>query len=182
MKLYKISFFCLVAFWLYACHQPKPRKPISYKTGSFLDQSLKRNKAVLKAEEDAIFKIIENDSLNTYFNSSDGFWYHYVKQNSTDTITPGFGDHVNFTYNLRTFSEDTIYSMAEVGYRNYVIDKQRLMTGLREGLKIMKVGEEVGFLFPSSRAYGFYGDKDRIGSDIPLKATIKLKSIKQVKQ
>ena len=182
MKLNRIFSILLILFLLSACHQPEPRKPISYQTGSFLDESLKRNQALLKAEEDAIFKIIKNDSLNTYYNSHDGFWYHYVNQNPTDTITPQFGDQVTFTYNLRTFSEDTIYTMAEIGYKNYVMDQQRLMTGLREGLKIMKAGEEVNFLFPSSRAYGFYGDKKRIGSDVPLKATLKLKSIKQTEQ
>jgi FKBP-type peptidyl-prolyl cis-trans isomerase len=56
------------------------------------------------------------------------------------------------------------------------------MTGLREGLKLMKSGEKVNFLFPSSRAYGFYGDKKRIGSDVPLKATVQLKSIKKTEQ
>jgi len=160
-----------------ACHQPKPRKPVTYQRGSFLDESLKRNLALLKSEEQAIFRIIENDSLNTYFNSSDGFWYHYIQKNNQDTLKPQFGDKLVFTYNLRTFSEDTIYSMTEVGDKTYVMDQQRLMTGLREGLKLMRAGEKVNFLFPSSRAYGFYGDKKRIGSNIPLKATVKLKSI-----
>lgn len=180
--LYKITSIVAFLILVSACHQPKPRKPVSYKTGSFLDESLKRNQALLKAEEEAIFKIIENDSLNTYYNSSDGFWYHYVIKNTRDTIIPQFGDQVTFTYNLRTFSDDTIYTMAEIGYRNYVMDQQRLMTGLRKGLKIMKAGEKVNFLIPSSRAYGFYGDKKKIGSDVPLKATIKLKSIKQTEQ
>lgn len=160
-----------------ACHQPEPRKPVSYQTGSFLDESLKRNLALLRSEEKAIFKMIEDDSLNTYYNSSDGFWYHYVQQNPTDTIKPQFGDKVIFTYNLRTFEEDTIYTMSEIGNKTYIMDQQRLMTGLREGLKLMKAGEKINFLFPSSRAYGFYGDKKRIGSNIPLKATVNLKSI-----
>ncbi|MGX1023134.1 gliding motility-associated peptidyl-prolyl isomerase GldI [Psychroflexus sp. MBR-150] len=182
MQQFRIVFsFFLMAF-LVSCHQPQPRKPVSYQNGSFLDKSLKRNKAILKAEEKAIFKIIENDSSNTYYNSSDGFWYHYVQKNNSDTITPQFGDQVTFTYNLRTFSEDTIYTMAEIGQRKYLMDQQRLMTGLREGLKIMKAGEQVTFLFPSSRAYGFYGDKKRIGSDVPLKATVILKSIKQTER
>jgi gliding motility-associated peptidyl-prolyl isomerase len=162
---------------LLACHQPEPRKPVTYKSGSFLDESLKRNLALLKSEEKAIFKIIEEDSLNTYFNSSDGFWYHYLQQNTKDTIRPQFGDKIVFTYNLRTLNEDTIYSMREVGYKTYIMDQQRLMTGLREGLKVMKAGEKITFLFPSSRAYGFYGDKNRIGINVPLKATVKLKSI-----
>ena len=115
--LYRIISIVAILILYSACHQPKPRKPVSYKTGSFLDESLKRNQALLKAEEKAIFKIIKNDSLNTYYNSSDGFWYHYVIKNTKDTITPQFGDQVTFTYNLRTFSEDTIYTMAEIGYR-----------------------------------------------------------------
>lgn len=177
MKHYKVLLVMLPMLLSMACHQPEPRKPVSYQSGSFLDESLKRNLALLKSEEEAIFKIIENDSLNTYLNSSDGFWYHYVKKNTKDTIKPKFGDKVEFTYNLRTFSDDTIYSMAEVGYKTYIMEQQRLMTGLREGLKLMKTGEQINFLFPSSRAYGFYGDKKRIGSNIPLKATVKLKSI-----
>lgn len=176
-----VILMCIV--FLYSCHkQPQPRKPVSYQSGSFLDESLKRNLALLRAEEKAIFEIIKNDSLNTYYNSSDGFWYHYVNQIQNDTVTPAFGDQVTFTYNLRTFDEDTIYTMAEIGYKTYVMDQQRLMTGLREGLKLMKSGEKVNFLFPSSRAYGFYGDKKKIGSDVPLKATVQLKSIKKTEQ
>jgi len=177
------SFLALfILAFLMACHRPEPRKPVSYTSGSYLDESLKRNKALLKAEEQAIFAIIEKDSLNEYFNSSDGLWYHYITKNTTDTLTPQFGDQVTFTYNLRTFNEDTIYSMEEVGVKTYRMDQQRLMTGLREGLKIMKSNEVVTFLIPSSRAYGFYGDKNRIGSDMPLKATIQLNTIKQVKK
>ena len=43
--------------------------------------------------------------------------------------------------------------------QNYVMDKEELFTGLREGLKLMKPGEIVTFLFPSQKAYGYYGDK-----------------------
>jgi gliding motility-associated peptidyl-prolyl isomerase len=178
------SFLALLFLLIFipACHKPEPRKPVSYKTGSYLDESLKRNKAILKAEEEAIFAIIKKDTSNTYFNSSDGLWYHYITKNTTDSLTPQFGDQVTFTYNLRTFSEDTIYSMEEVGIKTYRMDQQRLMTGLREGLKIMKTNEVVTFLIPSSRAYGFYGDKNKIGSDLPLKATIQLNTIKQIKK
>ena len=182
MKQFRYLLFFVLAIVLLSCHKPEPRKPVSYKSGSYLDASVERNKALLKAEEDAIFAIIEKDSLNTYYNSSDGLWYHYIRRNTTDTITPQFGDQVTFTYNLRTFNEDTIYSMEEVGVKTYHIDQQRLMTGLREGLKIMKSNEVITFLIPSSRAYGFYGDQNKIGSDLPLKATVQLHTIKQIKR
>ena len=57
------------------------------------------------------------------------------------------------------------------------MDKQELFTGLREGLKLMKTGETVTFLFPSQKAYGYYGDNNKIGSNTPLICEVTVKSI-----
>ena len=43
----------------------------------------------------------------------------------------------------------------------------------------MKAGETVTFLFPSYKAFGYYGDKDRIGTNIPIKTTVTLHSIRE---
>jgi len=57
------------------------------------------------------------------------------------------------------------------------MDKEELFTGLREGLKLMKSGETVTFLFPSQKAYGYYGDENRIGSNTPLICKVTVNSI-----
>jgi len=57
------------------------------------------------------------------------------------------------------------------------MDRQELFTGLREGLKLMKTGETVTFLFPSQKAYGYYGDENKIGANIPLIAKVTVNSI-----
>ena len=43
----------------------------------------------------------------------------------------------------------------------------------------MKVGETVTFLFPSYQAFGYYGDDDKIGTNIPLQSKVTLHNIIQ---
>ncbi|GAA0756580.1 gliding motility-associated peptidyl-prolyl isomerase GldI [Psychroflexus lacisalsi] len=161
-----------------ACKSPEPRKPVSRASKSFTSKSLVMNKAIVEKEEAYIQDIIEKDSTNTYITSADGFWYYYNSENKKDSITPNFGDEVEFNYNILTLQGDTIYSRKELGERAYVIDKEEIFTGLRQGLKLMKEGETVTFLFPSHQAYGYYGDNDKIGTHVALKSTVTLNEIK----
>jgi FKBP-type peptidyl-prolyl cis-trans isomerase len=59
------------------------------------------------------------------------------------------------------------------------MDKQELFTGLREGLKLMKPGDDITFIFPSQKAYGYYGDDNKIGTNVPLICKVKLNTITQ---
>jgi gliding motility-associated peptidyl-prolyl isomerase len=160
------------------CKSPEPRKPITRASQSFTTQFLKANKAIVEKEEAYIQELISIDSLNSYITSQDGFWYYYQTQNKNDTLTPKFGDEVEFNFNLLTLQGDTIYSREELGERALLIDKEEIFTGLRQGLKLMKEGETVTFLFPSHQAYGYYGDNDKIGTHVALKSTVTLNKIK----
>ncbi|WP_240032216.1 gliding motility-associated peptidyl-prolyl isomerase GldI [Psychroflexus aestuariivivens] len=162
----------------FACKTPEARKPISKSTKSYTSSSLKMNQAILEKEENKIQKIIASDTTNTYITSNSGFWYYYKVKKENDSITPKFGDEVEFNYNLLSLEGDTIYSRKEIGERAYLIDQEEIFTGLRKGLKLMKEGETVTFLFPSHHAYGYYGDNDKIGSHVPLKSTVTLNEIK----
>jgi len=162
---------------LTGCKSPEPRKPVARASKSYTNRSLKINKAIVKKEEAYIQELIKKDSTNTYITSADGFWYYYHTK-TNDTVTPQFGDEVEFNYNLLTLQGDTIYSRKEIGERAYTIDKEEIFTGLRQGLKLMKEGETITFLFPSHQAYGYYGDNDRIGTHVALKSTVTLNEIK----
>ncbi|MEM1003653.1 MAG: FKBP-type peptidyl-prolyl cis-trans isomerase, partial [Bacteroidota bacterium] len=72
---------------------------------------------------------------------------------------------------------NTIYSADEIGNKSYIIDKEELFTGLREGLKLMKPSESVTFIFPSQVAYGYYGDDEKIGTNVPLVCDVTLNTI-----
>lgn len=163
----------------FGCKSPDARRPESVQSGSFIEASAKRNIKLNKKEHALIQNIIDNNPEKEFIASKSGFWYYYNIKVQQDTIKPIFGDIVNFRYDVKDLYENTIYSEEEINTQNYVMDKEEIFTGLREGLKLMKPGEVVTFLFPSQKAYGYYGDTNRIGTNIPLICKVKLNTIIQ---
>ncbi|HSR61466.1 MAG TPA: FKBP-type peptidyl-prolyl cis-trans isomerase, partial [Robiginitalea sp.] len=88
-------------------------------------------------------------------------------------------DLVTLRYNLTTWNNDTLYREAEIGTLRYKVDKQELFPGLRNSVKLLQEGETAVFLFPSSLGYGYHGDNDRIGPNLPLKSRITLLKIEK---
>ncbi len=166
-----------LVFLFSSCKTPEARKPVSIKSGSFIDESINRNKELASKEEARIQKIIDQDTLHKYITSKGGFWYFYNKKDTLPGNTPKFGDIVNFNYNIKDLNGNTIYSKKELDTITYYIDKEELFLGLREGIKLMKAGETITFLFPSYQAYGYYGDENKIGTNIPLMSKVTLNKI-----
>ncbi|VAV84999.1 GldI [hydrothermal vent metagenome] len=173
-----ITIILLMMFCL-ACKSPEARRPISVKTGSFIDVSVTRNKQLNQEERNRIENIIQSNPDINYLASENGFWYYYNTKVEDDTITPAFGDLVNFNYNIKDLNGRTIYSTEELKTRDYAVDQEELFSGLREGIKLMKAGETVTFLFPSQKAYGYYGDTNRIGANIPIICKVTINTITQ---
>lgn len=178
MKNIITSFLGLMLLVACQSKQPEARKPVSYSSGSFLNESVAKNKIILQQEEEHIFKIINADSTRIFTNSPDGFWYSFLEKKETkDTVFPQKGDLVIFSYNLINLKGDTIYSTEELGTREYYVDEERIFSGLAQGLKLMQEGESAHFLFPSYKAFGFYGDLQKIGSNVPLQSIVTLQKI-----
>jgi gliding motility-associated peptidyl-prolyl isomerase len=166
----------LMAMAFLGCGGPEPRRPVQMKTGS-INSSIERSKKLLALEESMIQEIIKRDSLHDYSHSSTGAWYYYTHKNDVDTYTPQPDDLVTMTYSIMGFNNDTIYSKDDIGIFTYRVDKQELFPGLRNSIKLLKEKETATFLFPSSLAYGYHGDNNKIGVNVPIKATVTLLSI-----
>lgn len=164
---------------LVSCQGPQPRKPVKVNSGSSYKASIERTKALLAKEEKMIQEIIAKDSANTYLQSSTGSWYYYnVKDNSTEiSVEPN--DLVTLTYNVVSFSNDTIYRMKDIGIKKFVASQLDLFPGLRNSVPLLKENETATFLFPSSLAYGYHGDNDKIGTNMPLKSTLTILKIEK---
>jgi gliding motility-associated peptidyl-prolyl isomerase len=173
----KIISLILLMMLCFACKSPEARRPISIKTGSFIDKSVARNKQLNQEERNKIEGIISSNPEINYLASDNGFWYYYNTKVEDDTITPVFGNLVNFSYNIKDLNGRTIYSAEELKTRDYAVDQEELFSGLREGIKLMKTGETVTFLFPSEIAYGYYGDSNRIGTNTPLICKVTINTI-----
>lgn len=163
-----------------ACKSPEARKPISVKTGTFIDQSVQRSIELNERETTRFENVMSQNPDINYIASESGFWYYYNNKVSDSLETPNFGDLVNFDYNVKSLDGDLIYSEEMLQTQNYLMDKQELFTGLREGLKLMRAGETATFLFPSQKAYGYYGDENKIGTSVPLICKVTVNSIKNI--
>jgi gliding motility-associated peptidyl-prolyl isomerase len=169
------AFIVFVFALILSCNQSQEaRRPISRASGSFMKKSIERNKKIVLSEKDRIDSIIKSQPKVKYYNSKNGFWYAYKIQNTTDSLSPKRGDVAFFNYEIKDFKGKIIYSESELKSQTYLVDKQNIMSGLREGIKLMRKTEKVVFLFPSHAAYGFRGDNKKIGSNQPIICTVKL--------
>ncbi len=182
----KLNLFLTFTFLLvlFSCKSPEARKPVQYTSSSFISTSIKRNKAIFEKEEKEILQLLEANKIESYFTSESGFWYYYEVKDSSKTKVPEYGDKVTFYHNIKDLNGITILSKNEVGLQNCVIDKtnQELISGIRDGLKLMKEGETITFLFPSYKAYGYYGIENKLGTNVPIQCTVTLNSINKTNE
>ena len=164
----------IIAIIVSGCKSPEARMPESVKSGSFLKESAERNKKLNAFEKTLIETLMENNPERDYIASENGFWYFYTNKIESDTLQPQFGDIVDFDFNVSNLEGSEIYALEN---KTYVMDKEELFTGLREGLKLMKPSESVTFIFPSQIAYGYYGDDNKIGTNVPLICEVTLNNI-----
>jgi gliding motility-associated peptidyl-prolyl isomerase len=179
IKSLKIISFLFLGMLLATCctQKPEAREPISQSSGEFMKQSMNRNKKLNQSEEIIIAEIIKKDSLVKYIPSTKGYWYFYKTKNETNTEFPQKGDTAVFDYDLKDLDGNPIYSQDELKSQRYIVDKQNIMLGLRDGIKLMHKGDKITFLFPSHMGYGYHGDDDKIGTNKPLICTVSLNDI-----
>lgn len=184
MKLFKLILSVAAGTILVTgCTQQQARKPLSHSSGTFMKESVERNKKLIAGEEAKIESVIKKDAKSNYIATAKGYWYKYdVKSTATDSITPKKGDVAYFDYEVKDLDGNVIYTELELRPQVYLVDKQNIMMGMRDGIKLMKKGEKITFLFPSHMGYGYHGDDRRIGHNQPLMVTIALKDIKPEKE
>ena len=175
----RYSLAIAIIIFIIGCGGPEPRRAIEVKSGQFIRESVERNKALLEREEQLIKAIIKADSTRQYAATDFGAWYAYENQVPEESYLPNEGDIVIMNYDILSLGNDTIYSSKEIGEINYHVDREEIFRGLRMGVKILKEGERATFLFPSHIAFGYHGDNDKIGPNIPLKSNVTILKIEQ---
>ena len=176
-----IVYFLLI-FMATSCQSPQSRAPIKTTSGSFIEASVVRNKRIYKQEKAIIQALIKTDSLREYIATESGFWYTLTQKGSkTSNQKPAVGDLITFTYNVKDLAGNVIVSAKENGIQTYKVDQsnQDLISGIRDGVKLLSPGEKATFIFPSYKAYGYYGIEKKLGTNEPIISDITLISINQ---
>ena len=171
MYLNKI-FTYLMVFLTFSCYQDNVRYPIGHRKKSFLNSSAKRNKLILAREEVMIKRALKKENSLSFSLSEKGFFYAYIRKSFDKTLLPVKGEKVIFKYQIQDLEKKIIYDYKELGAVEYYVDEENILPALREGIRLMKSGEIVSFLFPSYLCYGYQGDGQKIGNNQPLRFTI----------
>lgn len=169
----------IVAILFFSCSNQQARKPVSYTKNNFIKESIERNKKMIASEEKLIDDVIKKDTLKQYLASSKGYWYKYDTKIEDNLPLPQRGDVAYFDYEIKTLLNKIIYTKEELKSQQYYVDKENILMGLRDGIKLMKQGETVTFLFPSHMAFGYHGDDKKIGANTPIICTVTLNEIKK---
>jgi len=167
-----------MAVLLASCSQQQARRPLTQTSGKFMKESVDRNIKLIANEESLIDSVISKHPERKYIASKKGYWYYYENENTKDTLTPKRGDVAYFDYEITDLRGNVIYSEVELKPQTYLVDKQNILMGLRDGIKLMKKNEKVSFLFPSHLGHGYRGDNDRIPPNLPLTVTVSLRDFK----
>jgi gliding motility-associated peptidyl-prolyl isomerase len=177
--MYKFLYILAIFGILVSCKSPEARRPIKSTSGTFIRESVERNKALYQQEEADILAFINANSEIDFITSESGFWYYYNVKDTLNITTPKLGEVVTFTYNLKKLNGHVIQTELESGLQTYKVDQtnQDLISGLRDGIKLMKAGETVTFLLPSYKAFGYYGLENKLGANISIQSQVTLKSI-----
>jgi gliding motility-associated peptidyl-prolyl isomerase len=184
MNFIKKTTLLLVLSLIVACCAKRqgPREPLSRSEGSFMRESVERNKKLIAGEEGKIDSIIKSEPQRKYYASKKGYWYAYDVRNDKDTLRPRKGDIAYFDYEIKDFTGNVIYSEVQNRPQVYRVDRQNIMMGLRDGIKLMRKNEKVIFLFPSHMGFGYHGDNKRIGHNEPLVCTVTLTNFEKDKE
>lgn len=171
----KINLLLLILFFSFGCSKIEPRRPINPKPSTIsYKEVIEESKKINEIENEKITKLIQNDSLHAYIQSSEGFWYTYIRKIEEDFPTPKIGDEVLIEYQILDLNDSIIYNKEELGKKKYMIDKEDFISGLQKGIKLMKTGETITFVLPFYNAYGVSGDGNKIGTNQSIKSTITL--------
>ena len=178
----KNNFYLLfvILFSFVACSETVARRPKKHSTTNFYKDVIAQNKKLNKIEKKNIEKHLAKDTTTVYKASLNGFWYAYVKKDTTKSLnTVKKGDLVTLHYNVTDINNNVLYKEQVVDYK---VDMEDFIPGLQEGVKLMKKGEKMMFIIPSYRAYGVTGDGNQIRMNQTIKSTINLIDIKNEKK
>lgn len=117
------------------------------------------NKRANSVESEMIERYIERHKWNMTKTES-GLRYNIYHKGEGLKAKQGLICRLNYTVKLL---DGTIcYSSEDNGYKEFILGKGNVESGLEEGVLLLHVGDKARFILPSHLAYGLIGDNNKI--------------------
>lgn len=133
------------------------------------------NKQLVKNEDEQIRNLIQRYGWKMS-ETGTGLRYLIYKNGNGEKAAAGKIAKINFE--VRLITGDLCYSSKTDGSKEFLIGKSNEISGLEEGILLMKVGDKAKFIIPSHLAFGLLGDEDKIPKRATLIYDVELLEIK----
>ncbi|NDP19692.1 MAG: hypothetical protein GZ091_01230 [Paludibacter sp.] len=151
-SLKTVFFIIVISFFFISCKKPSPQLP-SNKVIENDDNgiSLLEINQNLAMKEDSLLQIYALKTDKSFKKNEIGFWYKI--DNKTNGKQIRINDTCVISFKLRFIDGKVVQEET----KGITVGKKELVTGLEEGLKLLRKGESATFIIPWYLGYGMTG-------------------------
>lgn len=183
MKTLNRSIACALSLVLFsfvnACSQnPRPTNATSHI--SYMDDSLVNyNKMVMETEDQQIDDFVARYGWDMK-KTSTGLRYLIYQSGMGSQATTGVLAQIN--YELKLLTGEICYSSDSTGSMEFIIGHGGVISGLEEGILLLREGDHAKLIIPSHLGYGLLGDQHTVPPRATLLYDIELVQLSNVKK
>ncbi len=173
----KLSVFSvlLFLFFLTSCSGSRPSGNKKKVVPLSADQLIELNKQWLARENAEIENFIREKHWKMQETSTG---LRYMIYHHGQGRPAKVGEEATIAYSVSLLNGTAVYSSAQSGLKTFRIGHSTEVSGLEEGIILLKVGDKAKFLLPSHLAFGLSGDGRKIPPDVPVIYDVELVQLK----
>lgn len=137
---------------------------------------LDANKEMARIESEQIEDFIRRHQLDM---KETGTGLRYRINRVGYGLAPDEGDLVRLNYTTSLLTGDTVYDSGSDGILRFRVGRGEVISGLEEGILLMREGDQAKFIIPSHLAYGLIGDQKKIAGKMSLIYDVTLLSVEK---
>ncbi|HMM10894.1 MAG TPA: FKBP-type peptidyl-prolyl cis-trans isomerase [Bacteroidales bacterium] len=132
---------------------------------------IKANRYLLRSEEEDIADFLRRYGWKM---QKSGTGLRYEIESAGTGETAKYGQLVTLQYRVMLLTGEVIYNSDDLGYKQFIVGKGGVETGLEEGILLLRKGDKAKFVLPSHLAFGLLGDSEKIPPRSPIIYIIKV--------
>jgi FKBP-type peptidyl-prolyl cis-trans isomerase len=172
-----ISAFLLLA--LFSCAETSEKAGTPQSSSSLQDSVTEYNHEIVRSELQEI-----DDYILRYHwkmqKTQTGLQYMIYQRG--DGQIPGEGDQVTVKYKVNLLNGDFVYATDGSSGFTFETGKRDVVSGLEEGVMLMRTGDHAKLIVPSHLAFGLLGDLAKIPTRAVLVYDVELCKINRIKK
>lgn len=161
----KLTFLLLICMAILSCKEKQHKLETRKDLQELKEPLIKANQFLLR-NEDARIEAFINRHQWVMQKTKTGLRY-WIYQHNNGVIALD-GKTVALEYTVHLLNGESLYSSKTEGPMILVLGKDKIITGLEEGIFLMQEGDKAKFIIPSHLGFGLAGDDKKV----PKKATL----------